>query len=296
MSSAAPSARLLAGRQLSSHITSFAHSIRTSAEAATHATTGVGSEIPHIQNYPQKQPVRAKYGHCRFTPTDDRQLLGCHSYEELCGAIESIILETGYSRRSVIERAKALEVWAKFAPHRRITTIQEKVSVQKLLARSDVEVDLLSVVASKLNLDRSTARRRVYKDSAYIESLNEGTYSAREVAQGLCVRRATIKRFVVDGLLRAKRFQPAGKLYITSDSIADFVRSHPRFIDWDRCMRNSPWLKDILEDVRVKELTKLLCVQPKTLRAWMDHGLLKLPFNRKRLSNTSGRGRFWVVN
>jgi hypothetical protein len=151
MSSAAPSARLLAGRQLSSHITSFAHSIRTSAEAATHATTGVGSEIPHIQNYPQKQPVRAKYGHCRFTPTDDRQLLGCHSYEELCGAIESIILETGYSRRSVIERAKALEVWAKFAPHRRITTIQEKVSVQKLLARSDVEVDLLSVVASKLN-------------------------------------------------------------------------------------------------------------------------------------------------
>ena len=103
----------------------------------------------------------------------------------------------------------------------------------------------------------------------------------REVAYGLCMRKAAVRQLVEGGVLRATRLQESGKLYISSESIAALAREHPRIIDWDRCMRRSPWLKDTLETVRIAELSKLLCVSKKSVRAWISNGFFRWPFNPK---------------
>jgi hypothetical protein len=100
--------------------------------------------------------------------------------------------------------------------------------------------------------------------------------------------RERAKQLILEGILRAKQFQASGKLRISSDSIPELVRTHPRLIDWDRCMKKSLWLMEILESVRIEELAELLLIPQKTVRAWFENGLLKLPRNQERISDLFG--------
>ena len=226
--------------------------------------------------------AQPKYKRCRFTPMDDRRLRECKSYSELLETIRAIVTETGYPRRSVVRRAKTLGVWQKWTLPRQQQRQQDRATLERLLARRNTKTDVISTIASNFGIERSVAQRRVYRITP---SLNEGAYSLREVAQGLCMRKAAVRQLVEEGVLRATQVQESGKLYISSESIAVLAREHSRIIDWDRCMQRSPWLKDTLETVRVAELSKLLCNSKKTIRSWINNGFLRLPFNPRRVSD-----------
>lgn len=223
-----------------------------------------------------------------FLPTDDRLLLGAPSFEELQAATRAIAEEANYPLQAVVRRAKSLGVWGKLASPRRQFTIREKTEIRRLLSRCNTTAELLSEVAATLGVEREQALRLLYRDPLLKESLAEGTYTLREVAQGLCMRPARIRILIDQGLLRAKQLQPLGKIFITSDSISSFVATYPRRIDWDRCMGKSPWLRDILETARVKELAELLCVSERKIQSWMRLDFLTLPFEQGRLRDLFG--------
>ena len=233
----------------------------------------------------EQRAAQSKYKRYRFSPMDDRRLLACTSRNELLETICAIVNETQYPRRRVVHRAKALGVWNKVTPPWRKITTQEKVSVQKLLTRVNTQATLISAVASRLGITKAAARSRLYKDPTLVDCLNTGKHSLEEVAWGFCVRKATIRGYISSGLLQANKIQESGKWRITSASIAKFALEHPRLIDWDRVMKKSLWLKDVLEMVRISELTSLLNVTPKTIRAWIEKGLLVLPFNPHRIGD-----------
>ena len=219
------------------------------------------------------RPVRRKRCRCYFSPSDDQTLRACRSREELLHAITSIVQESNYSRRSVVSHAKELGVWEKFQKPR-----TEDVAIVRILSNSATQDDALAAVATKLRISRQAARRRIYRDDDCVECLVGGTYSAREVAEGFCMRRSTLSALVQSGALRAKQLQPTGKLHISSDAIVDFVLTHPRQIQWSRCLEKSSWLKDILESVRYQQVAMLLRVSRKTVRSWIERGILHLEF------------------
>jgi hypothetical protein len=157
--------------------------------------------------------------------------------------IAAIVQESNYSRRSVVNHSKDLGVWCKFQQSR----TECELSIVRLLSSSATQEDPLDVIATKLRITKAAARRRIYRDDECVESLVGGTYSAREVAEGFCIRRSTLSALVQSGLLRAKQLQRTGKLRISSDAIVDFVLAYPRQIQWSRCLEKSSWLRDILE-------------------------------------------------
>ena len=215
--------------------------------------------------------VRRKRRRCYFSPSDDQTLRACRSREELLHVIASIVQESNYSRRSVVNHAKELGVWEKFQKPR-----TEDVAIVRMLSNSATRDDALAAVATKLRISRQAARRRIYRDDDCVECLVGGTYSAREVAEGFCMRRSTLSALVQSGVLRAKQLQPTGKLRISSDAIVEFVLAHPRRIQWPRCLEKSSWLKDILESVRYQQVATILRVSPKTLRSWIERDILHL--------------------
>ncbi len=224
----------------------------------------------------------------RFLPTDDRLLLGANSFEELQSAMRAIAQEANYPVHAVIRRAKSLGIWDKFACPRRQFTIREKIEIRRLLSRCNTKAELLSEIAAALHVEKERTLRLLYRDPMLKESLAEGTYTLREVAQGLCMRPAGIKQLIDQGLLRAKQLQPLGKIFITSDSISGFVTTYPRRIDWERCMAKSPWLRDILESARVKELADLLCVSERKIQSWIRMGFMTLAFTEGRIRDLFG--------
>jgi hypothetical protein len=224
------------------------------------------------------RPSRRKRRRCYFSPSDDQRLRACRSREELLDVIAAIVQESNYSRRSVINHAKELGVWDKFHTPR-----SDNVSIVRLLSNSAPQEDPLAVIATKLRITRAAARLRIYRDDDCVESLVGGTYSAREVAEGLCMSRSTLSALVRSGVLRAKRLQRTGKLRISSDAIVAFVLAYPRRIEWSRCFEKSSWLRDILESVRYQQVTTILCVSPKTLRSWVERGILHLKFDPQNL-------------
>ena len=210
---------------------------------------------------------------CYFAPSDDQKLRACRSHSELLEAIGAIVQDSNYSRRNVVNHAKELGVWDKFQAPR-----SDDVSIVRLLSNSALQEDPLAVIATKLHITRAAARLRIYRDGDCVESLVGGTYSAREVAEGLCMSRSTLSALVRSGVLRAKRLQRTGKLRISSDAIVDFVLAYPRRIEWSRCFEKSSWLRDIIESFRYHEAAAILCVSPKTLRSWIERGILHLKF------------------
>ncbi len=201
-----------------------------------------------------------KYRQSRFTPHDDQRLLRSSSFEELQATIRAVAAEAHYSERAVKRHAQKLGIWDKLVSPRRQITAKERMGIKALLRFSNSNEELLVKLAAKLEIGTEDARRLLYRDSVLKESLIEGTYSLREVADGLCMRPGRIKQIIDEGKLRAKRLQKSGKLFITSDSISAFVQTEPRMINWDRCFKKSLWLKDILESTREEELAVLLCV------------------------------------
>jgi len=247
-------------------------------------TKGRANE-PFANGREEQLPKRGRY---HFLPTDDRRLFGATSFEELQSAIKAIAGEANYPLQAVVRRARRLGVWGKLVSPRRQFTIREKTEVRRLLSRCNTKTDLLSEVAATLRVEKEHVLRLLYRDPMLKESLTEGTYTLREVAQGLCMRPAGIKQLITQGLLRAKQLQPLGKIFITSDSISSFVTMYPRRIDWDRCMGKSPWLRDILETARVKELAELLCVSERKIQSWMRLDFLTLPFDQGGLRDLFG--------
>lgn len=223
-----------------------------------------------------------------FLPTDDRLLLGATSFEDLQSAMRAIAEEANYPLQAVARRAKSLGVWGKLVSPRRQFTIREKTEIKRLLSRCNTTAELLSDIAATLRVEKEHALRLLYRDPMLKESLAEGTYTLREVAQGLCMRPARVRELIDQGLLRAKQLQPLGKIFITSDSISGFVKTYPRRIDWERCMGKSPWLRDILESARVKELAELLCVSERKIQSWMRLSFLTLPFDQGRIRDLFG--------
>jgi transposase len=223
-------------------------------------------------------PPRKKRQRCNFAPGDDQKLRACTSRVELLNAIAAIVRESDFSRRSVVTRAKELGVWDKFAAQK----ARDDVSILRLLRNSSPEQDPLTAIAGKLHITKTAARLRIYRDEDCLECLTDGTYSLREVAEGFCMRQSTVSAMIQSGLLRAKRLQRRGKLRIPSDAIVDFVRTYPRHIPWDRCLRKSSWLRDILETTRCQQVAALLCVSPKTLRSWIERGIFQCRFDPLR--------------
>ena len=211
---------------------------------------------------------------CNFTPKEDQRLRACRSRQELLAAISGIVQETGYLRRNVVNHAKALGLWNKF----QVPQLQDSAIVH-LFSSSGIQEDLLDSIATQLRISKPAARRRVYRSNDFAECLLGGTYSAREVSEGFCIRRSRLKALIQSGALRAKRLQRSGKLRISSDAIVDFVREHPREIAWSLCLRKSVWLRDVLESTRYQEVSALLCVSPKSLRSWVERGILQLRFD-----------------
>jgi hypothetical protein len=193
--------------------------------------------------------------------------------------ISSIAQETGFSRRNVVNHAKTLGVWNKFE----VPQLEDSAIV-RLFSSSATQEDPLDAVATQLRISKTAARRRIYRSDNCAESLGGGTYSAREVAEGFCIRRSRLKQLIESGALRAKRLQRSGKLRISSDAIVDFVREYPREIPWSRCLKKSLWLRDILESARYQEVSALLCVSPKSLRSWVERGILQLRFDCNNVS------------
>ena len=210
---------------------------------------------------------------CYFAPSDDQRLRACRSRSELLEVIRIITRDSNYSRRNVVNHAKELGVWDKFQAPR-----SDNVSIIRLLSNSAPQEDPLAVIATKLQITRAAARLRIYRDDDCVETLVGGTYSAREVAEGLCISRSTLSALVRSGVLRAKRLQLTGKLRISSDAIVGFVLAYPRRIEWSRCFERSSWLRDIIESFRYHEAAAILCVSPKTLRSWIERGILHLKF------------------
>ncbi len=217
---------------------------------------------------------RRKRQRCYFAPSDDERLRAAGSRSELLEEIGMITRDSNYSRRIVVNHAKALGVWNKFQAPR-----SDDVSIIRLLSNSAPQEDPLDVIATKLQCTRAAARLRIYRDDDCVESLVGGTYSAREVAEGLCMSRSTLSALVRSKVLRAKRLQRTGKLRISSDAIVDFVLAFPRRIEWSRCFERSSWLRDIIESCRYHEAASILCVSPKTLRSWIERGILHLRFD-----------------
>ncbi len=211
---------------------------------------------------------------CYFAPSDDQRLLASTSRSELLEVIATIARDSNYSRRNVVNHAKELGAWDKFQVPR-----SDDLSIVRLLSNSTPQEDPLAVIATRLHITRAAARLRIYRDNDCVESLVGGTYSAREVAEGLCKSRSTLSALVRSGVLRAKRLQRTGKLRISSDAIADFVLAYPRRIEWSRCFEKSSWLRDILESVRYQQAAAILCVSPKTLRSWIERGILHVKFD-----------------
>lgn len=223
-------------------------------------------------------PFTSKRRRCNFTPKDDQRLRACRSRQELLAVISSIAQETGFSRRNVVNHAKTLGVWSKFeAPQLKDSAIV------RLFSSSATQEDPLDAVATQLRISKTAARRRLYRSEDCAESLIGGTYSAREVAEGFCIRRSRLKQLIESGALRAKRLQRSGKLRISSDAVVGFVREYPREIPWSRCLTKSLWLRDILESARYQEVSAILCVSPKSLRSWVERGILRLRFDCKNL-------------
>ncbi|MGH9438057.1 MAG: hypothetical protein ACRD22_09200 [Terriglobia bacterium] len=244
-----------------------------------------GPEMPRTAEPTVGAPCVSKYRQSRFTPQDDQWLLRSSSFEELRATIRALAAEAYYSERVVKRRAQKLGVWKKLAPARKQISVKERLAIKTLLRLSNSKEDLLAKVAAKLRVETEDARRLLYRDPALKESLMEGTYSLREVAEGLCMRPGRIRQTIEEGKLRAKRLQKSGKLYITSDSISGFVQTEPRTIDWDRCLKKSPWLKDILESAREEELALLLCVSKRKIQSWSEKGFLSLSFDAGRIGD-----------
>jgi hypothetical protein len=188
--------------------------------------------------------------------------------------ISSIAQETRFPRRNVVNHTKTLGLWNKF----QVPQLEDPAIV-RLFSTSATHEDALDAIATRLRISKTAARRRIYRSDDCVESLGEGTYSAREVAEGFCIRRSRLKQLIESGALRAKRLQRSGKLRISSDAIVDFVREHPREIPWSRCLKKSLWLRDILESARYQEVSAILCVSPKSLRSWVERGILQLRFD-----------------
>ena len=215
-----------------------------------------------------------KRQHCYFAPSDDQKLRACRSRSELLEAIAAIARDSNYSRRNVVYHAKELGVWKKCQTPR-----SDDVSMARLLSNSASGDDALAAIAARLCITRQAARLRIYRDDNCVENLVGGTYSAREAAEGLCMNRSTLSALIRSGVLRGKRLQRNGKLRISSDAIVDFVLEHPRQIPWSRCLEKSPWLRDILESTRYQQVAGILCICPKTLRSWIERGILHLKFD-----------------
>lgn len=202
--------------------------------------------------------------------------------------IRAVAGEAHYSERAVKRHAQKLGIWAQFAPPRRQITVKERVGIKPLLRVCNTKEQLLEKIAAKLRIDIEDARRLLYRDATLSESLREGTYSLREVAEGLCMRPARVRQIIEEGRLRMKQLQKSGKLFITSESISDFVRTEPRTIDWQRCLRKSLWLKDILESTRQEELAVLLCVSKRKIQSWIENDFLTISFDPDRVSELFG--------
>ncbi|MGH9655987.1 MAG: hypothetical protein ACRD6B_21290 [Bryobacteraceae bacterium] len=237
---------------------------------------------------PAHEGCSSKYRQSRFTPRDDQWLLRSSSPEELQATIHALAAEAHYSERAVKRHAQKLGIWDKLVSPRRQITVKERMAIKAILRFSNSKEELLAKVAGKLGIAIEDARRLLYRDPTLKESLIEGTYSLREVADGLCMRPFRIKQIVEEGKLRAKRLKKVGKLFITSDSISDFVRKEPRRIDWNRCLKKSPWLNDILESAREDELALLLCVSKRKIQSWIENGFLSLSFDPSRIGDFFG--------
>ena len=227
-----------------------------------------------------RAPSSPKRQRCYFAPGDDQKLRACRSRSELLEVIAELVRDTNYSRRSVVRHTKELGVWEKFHAPRSID-----VSIARLLNNSASQNDPLTVVATKLDITKSAARRRLYRDDDCVESLVGGTYSVREVSEGFCMRRATLSALVQSGVLRAKQLQGNGKWRISSDAIVKFALEHPRQIPWSRCLERSPWLRDILESTRYQQVAGILGISPKTLRSWIERGILHLKFDPENIQD-----------
>ena len=223
-------------------------------------------------------PVR-KRRRCYFSPSDDQKLNSCQSREELLTVISALVQESGYARRNVVHHAKALGVWDKLQ-----TPKAEPVSIVRFLSNPIAQEDPLTVVATKLRITRAAARKRIYRDEDCLECLMGGTYSAREVAEGFCMRRSTLSALIQSGCLRAKQLQRTGKWRISSEAIAEFVLAYPRQIPWSRCLEKSSWLRDILEAFRYQQAAAVLGVSLKTLRSWIERNILQLQFDAQNIN------------
>jgi len=198
----------------------------------------------------------------------------CRSRQELLAVIRSLVQEKQFARRSVVNRAKALGVWNKF--HQ--PPLPDS-AILRLLSSSATQQDPLAAVATELRISKTAARSRIYRSDHCVESLVGSTYSAREVSEGFCIRRSRLTKLIASGALRATKLQGSGKLRISWDAIADFVHEYPREIPWSRCLEKSLWLKDILETTRYQEVSAILCVSPRSLRSWVERGVLELRFD-----------------
>jgi transposase len=207
-------------------------------------------------------------------PKDDQQLRACRSREELLAVISSIAVESQFSRRNVVNHAKALGLWNKFqAPQ------LEDSAMVRFFSSSATKDAPLEAIATQLGISKTAARSRIYRSDHCAEFIVGTTYSAREVAEGFCIGRNRLKKLIESGALRAKRLQHPGKLRISSEAIVKFVRDHPREIPWSRCLKKSLWLRDILESTRYQEISAILCVSPKSVRSWMERGILRVRFD-----------------
>jgi hypothetical protein len=224
-------------------------------------------------------PFTTKRRRYYFTPKDDQRLRACRSRQELLAVIRSFVQERQFARRSVVNRAKALGVWNKF--HQ--PPLPDSV-ILRLLRSSATQEDPLATVATELHISKTAARRRIYRSDDCVESLVGSTYSGREVSEGFCIGRPRLKRLIASGALRATQLQSSGKLRISSEAIVDFVRDHPRQIPWSRCLEKSLWLKDIVESARYQELSAILGISAKSLRTWVERGILQLRFDRNNVA------------
>ena len=228
---------------------------------------------------PELSALSTKWQKCHFTPKDDQQLRACRSREELLAVISSIAIESHFSRRNVVNHAKALGLWNKFqAPQ------LEDSAIVRFFSASTTKEPPVDVIAKQLGISKTAARRRIYRNEHCAEFIAGTTYSAREVAEGFCIGRNRLKKLIESGALRAKRIQHSGKLRISSDAIVNFVHDHPREIPWSRCLKKSLWLRDIVESTRYQEVSAILCVSPKSLRSWVERGILRLRFDSNNVA------------
>jgi len=228
---------------------------------------------------PDLSGLSTKWQKCHFTPKDDQRLRACRSREELLAVISSIALESQFSRRNVVNHAKTLGLWNKFqAPQ------VEDSAMVRFFSGSNAKEAPVDAIATQLGISKTAARRRIYRSEQCAEFIIGTTYSAREVAEGFCIGRNRLKKLIESGALRAKRLQHPGKLRISSDAIVNFVRDHPREIPWSRCVKKSLWLRDILESTRYQEISAILCVSAKSLRSWVERGILQLRFDSNNVA------------